>query len=284
MIIQNAERTYEVLRHLGGTEQTEEYLCADPAERGENTFLLVRIADPVLAKRFTLFLDERVKGGSFTDFREAFLEKGDLYAAFRYSVQPTLKEKLASERCERPERAQIAWNLLERLLLLSPHPWLAWNALEKDQVTVSPALEISFRYHFLEIEQPEELAMEDVCGSLEELFRLLFERELKKKLYPSLDEYVRKLGAGEGASYLRLYREFAPIYAELRDGAQEEKPKTFWFRLWERIKKILSFLRKVLMAVIVVAALFYMITVLQDDSGSRVTEKTMHQIGDLYIE
>ena len=173
MIIQNAERTYEVLRHLGGTEQTEEYLCADPAERGENTFLLVRIADPVLAKRFTLFLDERVKGGSFTDFREAFLEKGDLYAAFRYSVQPTLEEKLASERCERPERAQIAWNLLERLLLLSPHPWLAWNALEKDQVTVSPALEISFRYHFLEIEQPEELAMEDVCGSLEELFRLL---------------------------------------------------------------------------------------------------------------
>ena len=38
------------------------------------------------------------------------------------------------------------------------------------------------------------------------------------------------------------------------------------------------------MAAIVVAALFYMITVLQDDSGSRVTEKTMHQIGDLYIE
>ena len=284
MIIQNADRTYEVLRHLGGTEQTEEYLCADPAERGENTFLLVRIADPVLAKRFTLFLDERVKGGSFTDFREAFLEKGDLYAAFRYSVQPTLKEKLASERCERPERAQIAWNLLERLLLLSPHPWLAWNALGENQVTVSPALEVSFSYHFLGIEQPEEIGMEDVCVSLEKLFRLLFERELKKKLYPSLDEYMRQLGEKEAGSYLKLYRDFAPVYADLQREEKEEKPRTFWFRLWEKIKKILSFLRKVLMAAIVVAALFYMITVLQDDSGSRVTEKTMQQIGDLNIE
>lgn len=284
MIIQNADRTYEVLRHLGGTEQTEEYLCTDPAERGENTFLLVRVADPVLAKRFTLFLDEKVKGSSFADFRETFLEKGDLYAVFRYSVQPTLEEKLASERCERPERAQIAWNLLERLLLLSPHPWLAWNALGEGQVTVSPALEVSFCYHFLGISQPEEIGMEDVCGRLEGLFSHLFERELKKKLYPSLDEYMRQLKEKEAVSYLKLYREFAPVYADLQRDEKEEKPRTFWFRLWEKIKKFLSLLKKVLMAAIIIAAVIYMLSVLQDDSGSRVTEKTMQQIGELYIE
>lgn len=284
MIIQNADRTYEVLRHLGGTEQTEEYLCADPEERGENTFLLVRVADPVLARRFTLFLDERVRGSSFTDFRESFLEKGDLYAAFRYSVQPTLEEKLASERCGRPERARIAWSLLEKLLLFSPHPWLAWNALRKDLVTVSPALDISFRYHFMEIEQPERVTMEDVCSGLEEIFRFLFERELKKKLCPSLDEYIEQLSRKETGSYLKLYRDFAPVFAKLQREESDEKPRTFWFRLWDKVKKILSFLRKVLMAAILIGAVIYMVGVLQDESGSRVTEKTMHQIGDLYIE
>lgn len=284
MIIQNADRAYEVLRHLGGTEQTEEYLCADQALGREDTFLLVRIADPVLAKRFMLFLDERVKGSGFTDYRESFLEKGDFYAVFSCSVQPSLEEKLAMERCERSERAKIAQGILERLLLLSPHPYLAWNGLRKDQITVSPALEVAFRYHFLNIEQPEAVTMTDVCGSLEEIFRLLFERELKKRLYPSLDEYVRRLQKGEEGSYLKLYRDFAAVAAELMKEEQEEKPRTFWFRLWEKIKKILKFLRRVLMAAILVAAVIYMVNILRDDSGSRVEQKTMQQIGDLYIE
>ncbi len=284
MIIQNADRTYEVLRHLGGTEQTEEYLCADQALGQGETFLLVRIAEPVFAKRFMLFLDEKVKGSGFTDYQESFLERGDFYAVFSHSEQTSLEEKLERERCERPERTRIAQGILERLLLLSPHPYLAWNGLRKDQITVSPALEIAFRYHFLDIEQPEEVTMADVCGSLEEIFGLLFERELKRRLCPSLEEYVQNLQKGEETSYLRLYRDFAVVAADLLETEKEEKPRTFWFRLWERAKKVLKFLRKVFMIVILIVALLYMIDTLQDDSGSLVEQKTIQQIGDLYIE
>ena len=95
---------------------------------------------------------------------------------------------------------------------------------------------------------------------------------------------MRRLQKGEEGSYLKLYRDFAAVAAELMKEEQEEKPRTFWFRLWEKIKKILKFLRRVLMAAILVAAVIYMVNILRDDSGSRVEQKTMQQIGDLYIE
>lgn len=281
----NSDRSYQVLRHLGGTDKTEEFLCTELTGRENAACLLVRIADPILAKHLVLFLEEKVGGREFTDYRECFQENGALLAVFRYSTDQSLAERLRAEYCGRRERAEIARGLLERLLLLAPHPYFAWNGLEPDQITVNRSLEVHLNYHLKRLGQFEDCTMQEVGQQLQKVFRLLFAEEEKKQLYPLLEEYLRRLGEENDWSYLQLYQDFLPVYAELeQEAAQEPVPQTFAFRAWERIKKFLGICKNVLAVVILVAAAVYVIKTLQDDSSSQAVSYSVYQIGELAIE
>lgn len=281
----NFNRSYQVMRHLGGTEKTEEFLCVEETERGNEACLLVRVTDLVLAKRLTLFLEEKIKDREFTDYRECFQEDGALLVVFAYSLEQSLTERLRAEYCGRKERAEIARKLLEQLLLLNPHPYFACNGLEPEQITVSRSLEVHLNYHLKRIEGFEDYSMVEVGQQLQKIFLVLFEEEVKKQLYPMLEEYLRRLGTNPEWSYLEMYQDFMLIYEEmLHEITQEQIPKTFWFRVWERTKKALGICKKVLAVVILLAAAIYVLRNLQDDSGSKVVKQTMYQIGELTIE
>lgn len=266
----NFNRSYQVMRHLGGTEKTEEFLCVEENERGNEACLLVRVTDLVLAKRLTLFLEEKIKDREFTDYRECFQEDGALLVVLGYSLHQSLTERLKAEYCGRREKAEIARKLLEQLLLLNPHPYFACNGLEPEQITVNESLEVHLNYHLKNIDRFEDYSMSEVGEQLQKIFLLLFEEEVKKQLYPLLEEYLRRLGTENEWSYLQIYQNFMPVYEELLpEIAKEQLPKTFWFRAWERTKKVLGICKKVLAVVILVAAVLYVLGSLQDDSGSR---------------
>ncbi len=285
MRFENFDRCYQVIRHLGSTEKTEEFLCTELNKKEHTACILVRLTDSVLAKSFTLFLDEKINDREFTDYLECFQQDGAWYAVFRYSLNQSLTERLQEEHCLLRERAEIARGLLERLLLLDPHPYFAWNALRPEQITVSRSLEVHWNYHLERVGQFDSCSMREVEQCLLVLFRLLFENEEKKKVYPGLEKYLQELDAGRKESWLELYQDFMPVYEELLlEVLEEQLPKTFWFRVWEKLKKFFGFCRKLLMAAILVAAVWYLIYILQDDSGTKVVKQTMNQIGDLMIE
>lgn len=285
MIIQNFNHSYQVMCHLGRTEKTEEFLCSE-IRSGENIpCLLVCIKDSVLAKNVTLFLEEEVKGGEFTDYLECFQAEGAFYMAFCYSLWESLPERLNSEFCSLRERAEIAKKLLERLLLLNPHPYFAWNALKSDQITVNRSLEVAFNYHLEQMVQFGAYTMGKVVKRLSAVLRQLFAEEEKNHLHPLLDGYLNALEQWESWSYLKLYKEFMPVYEELLNkNTEKQVPQSFWFRLWNRVKKILVYLKKILAVALVAVTVLYVVKELGDDSGSRVVSQTMSQIGELMIE
>lgn len=281
----NFDRSYQVIRYLDSTEKTEEFLCTELTGHEQALCLVVRITDSVLAKRLLLFLEEKIQNSDFTDYRECFQENGALLAVFRYSSGQSLTERLQTEYCGLRERAEIAKGLLERLLLLNPHPYFACNGLEPEQIIVSRSLEVWLNYHFKSMEQFENTSMQAVSKQLQRIFLLLFEEEQKKQLYPMLEEYMQRLGTQEEWSYLQLYQEFMAVYAMLvQENVQEQLPQTFWFRVWERMKKFFNICKKLLAVVILIASIFYVVRSLQDDSGSKVVNQTMNQIGELIIE
>lgn len=281
----NFDRSYQVMRYLDGTEKTEEYLCTELTGREHTTCLLVRVTDSVLAKHLILFLEEKIKDQEFTDYRECFQVDGALIAVFRYSCEQNLAERLQTECCGRRERAEIARSLLERLLLLNPPPYFAWNGLEPSQITVSRSLEVHLNYHLKNLEKFEDCSFQDVGHQLQNVFQMLFEEEQKKQLYPLLGEYMRRLGTTTEWTYHQLYQDFFPVYKALvHENYQEQLPKTFWFRVWERIKKFLKICKKILAVVILVAAVIYVVRSIQDDSASQVVNQIVNQIGELTIE
>lgn len=285
MMIQNVDRCYQVMRCLDGTEATEEFLCREIRRQEEGAYLLVRIKEPVLAKQFTLFLEEKIRGKEFTDYKECFREDGAFYAVFRYSLNETLEEKNSKERLSLEERLRIASGLLEQLLLQNPHPYFAWCSLKRELVTVSRSLEVHLNYHLEQVEKSDAFSMKAVVCRLAEIFSFLFREELEKKLYPVLETYVKALEGERFSSYLEIYQEFMETARRIKtDGRTERLPETFWFRCWERVKKLLKVLRKLLMALLLAAAVWYVVKTFQDDSGSQVKQQVMKEIGTLVIE
>lgn len=284
MIIQNCDHAYRVIRCLYSTEDTAEYLCRESGRAEAGLWLLVGIQEPVLAKSFTLFLEERARREAFTDYRECFQWEQKLYAVFAYSEDQALTERMSGEHMSLAERVQIAHGLFKRLLLQDPPPFFAVNGLRPEQVTVSRSLEVKWNYHFLQVRQFDAAAFRDAAWALLEVLEFLFAPELDKKLYPELEAYLEKLEDGLLCPYLEMYRAFLPVSgALLEDPGRKRVPRTFWFRLWEKVKKLLGFLRRVLKAALVAAAVLYVIFVLLDDSGSRAGQQVIHQIGDLVI-
>lgn len=283
MIIQNVNRCYEVIRQLESADKMTQFLCQE--QQLQKAYLLVRIDDGVLAKRFTLFLEEKIKGSEFPDYIECFQQVGTFYAVFTYSLEQSLTDKLSGEICGRKERAEIARKLLERMLLSGPHPYFMTNALQPELITVSRSMDVSWNYRLANVEEFDRCTMEMVFSRLAGVMKLLFNEELDKKLYPLLDDYLQALTERKMQTYLDLYREFMPVYEAFHQEDQGERlPQTWMFRLWERCKKLLGFLKKVLMAALLIAAVVYVIYSFQNTRSSNSVQQTIKQIGDIVIE
>ena len=238
MIIQNLNKCYEVIQRMSSASRISEFFCLE--QQSQEAFLLVRIADSTLAKRFTLFLEEKVRGTEFPDYKECFQADGAFYAAFTYSSDRTLADKIGMENCTREERAEIARRLLEQLLLRSPHPYFMRNALRPDRITVADSLDVAWNYHLDEVRTFDYCTMEIVCQRLGEVMIYLFEKEMQGKQYPSLENYLLELKEGRLSDYLELYREFMPVYEILCANEPERLWKPYLERLLERCRKIVD--------------------------------------------
>lgn len=236
MIIQNSDKCYEVINQLDCTDNIREFLCRD--QELEEDDLLVQVTDPILAEKFTLFLEEKVKDTAFWDYKGCFRWEDSLYAIFSYSREEILKDKLEGENLTGEERAVIFCKLLEKMLLLSPHPYLMKNALESCRVTVSGSLDVSWNYHLEEEESFDDCKMDTVCIKLAKLMELLFNKELNRKQYPMLEQYLVRLTDGEFSDYMELYEEFVPLWETLCKEEKEPQPQRPWQLFWQRMKKV----------------------------------------------
>ena len=238
MIIQRLNKCYEVMRQISGTSRISEYLCIE--QEVQETYLLVRITDPILAEKFTLFLEDRIKGTKFPDYIECFQANGAFHAVFNYSGEKTLKDNLGAENYTEKERAEIVRRLLEQMLLRSPHPYFMRNSLRTDMITVADNLDVDWNYHMDESGAFDNCTMETVCGQLAEVIKRLFTQELKRKQYPLLNAYLFVIEDGRIPDYLKLYQEFMSVYEALCDEESGRLSPTFLQRLWERLIKIVS--------------------------------------------
>ena len=238
MIIQSLNHCYEIMRQLISTDRMAEFFCRE--QQSQETFLLVKIADITLAKRFTLFLEEKVRGTEFPDYKDCFQEDEVFYIVFTYSPGRTLADKLGMESHTGKERGEIARRLLEQLLLRNPHPYFMRNALKPDVITVTDSLDVSWNYHLDEEGDFDCCTMETVCRQLAEVMQLLFEEELDRKQYPQLENYLLALADGRMSDYLELYRGFMPVYEALCVEGEIHQPQTYLQRLWDGCRKIIN--------------------------------------------
>lgn len=238
MIIQRLNKCYEVMRQICSTNRISEFICIE--QESQEMYLLIRITDSILAERFTLFLEERIKGTKFPDYKECFQSDGAFCAVFNYSGEKTLKDKLGAENYSEKEKAEIVRGLLKQMLLRSPHPYFMKNSLRMDMITVADNLDVDWNYHLDESGAFDNCTMETVCGQLAEIIKRLFAREIRKKRYPLLNAYLFVIEDGRISDYLKLYREFVPVYEALCDEESGKLLPTFPQRVWGGLRRIVG--------------------------------------------
>ena len=260
MMIRTYDSDYVVIRHIQSSSSKDMYICRRNDEQNGREYTVICMKDIAVCQQLLKFFSEKVDTKKFTDFVEYFTFEGKLHIVFFYSRLMTLDEKLRIQVCPFAERLEIAQKILERIIYLNmPYAFVA-DALVPDHITVSDTLDVRFNYGMSDSGRMDGYTLTEASQGIADVLRLLFEEELDKMSCPEIDELLQWLESDEYQTYLDIFYKFNEYYTLLKDKTEEEVavPNTRLFKLWEKVKIVFRWLRKLLMAALLVAVVIYL--------------------------
>lgn len=283
MIIRTARNSYLMIGYIKQEAQSEVYLCENTENR--TRCLMVRIMDSELIRSSVGFLYEQAESWGFTDFEECAVDGENLLTVFAYPQGQSLEEKLAGEYTGMAERLDIVGHVLEKLILQDMAPYFAARCLRPGGVWVTRSGKVSFLYDLAGAERCTDFSMQEVSAAVCGLLERVFEEELKKEMVPELKEFLRDLEKDSFADYVELYRKFQELREVLLGLPQEvfSMPKTWDFRVWERITKLFHPLKRLAALALLIAALVYMAWTIRTAFQPSASMNLLDQIGTLDI-
>lgn len=283
MIIRTARNAYLMIGYIEQGVQSELCLCENIEDH--RRFLMARIMDPEQIRGSVGFFYEQAENWAFTDFEECTVDGEDLLTIFVYPQGQVLEEKLSGEYTGIVERLDVVKNILERFILQNIPAYFAARCLRPGGVWVKRSGEVSFLYDVAGAERGADFGMREVSASLCSLLERVFSGELKKETVPELKKFLKELQEDSFSDYMELYRRFQEVQKVLLELPQEALvlPKTWIFRVWDRVKKFFKPLKKLVALALFIAALAYMVWTLQAASQPAASMNVLEQIGTLDI-
>lgn len=290
MIIRNYDSGYVVVRHLHSSSLKEIYICRKAQEKSGREYTIIRIKDIAMCQRLIGFFTREIDEEKFSDFVECFTFEGKLNFVFAYSRGVRLMEKLTSDICPFAERLELAHKLMERIIYLDmPLSFLA-DALELDHITVNKGLEIRFNYELSYLNRLEDYSIQEAGLKLDDVMRRIFSEELNKMSCPEIGEFLEWLENGDYKTCLDIFYRFNRVYAVLKTKQPSELavPKTRPFRAWDKLRRGLGWLKRLLMAALLIGALIYLVFsiadyITPDGAGGEAVER-FDYIGTVEIQ
>lgn len=283
MIVRTSRNAYLVIGYKGQEGENETCLCENMSDR--RRCLMIRIKDEALIRACVGFFYEQADSRTFTDFEECTTDEDSLLLIFSSPQGQPLTEMLGNEYSGLEERARIMENVLEKIIIQDMAPCFAVACLQPAAVWVKRNLEVSFLYSIAGAEQGKDLGMRKVQESLRRLLQTVFEEELKKETIPPMEAFLKRLEKEAFPDYMELYRQFREAEEKMLALPEEALmvPRTFLFRLWDRIKRLFGPLKTILALALLMVTLVYMIWTIQTASLPSASMELINQIGTLDI-
>lgn len=286
MIVRTLERQFVVLQVLRSEENEEICVCQDLEDEGAGLYTLACFRSPALNRYLLPMLVREKLNAAFEDYLGVFSRDGEVYARFRYTDAPLLTERLERGDFGFRERLEIGGNLLERVTLLNMPPAIQFQALRDGNVTVDDALRVRFNYVLESMDNCFNADIGFVCVRVSELLRKLFAQELSARSLPELEAYLKLLEQTRFQNYLEIYAGYDKVRKALleRTLSGPAEPRTWLFRLWEKLKKLTRFVRPVLAGLVLVAAFCYLVYTLLMPAQPKGTPVLFDSIGTVEIQ
>ncbi len=285
MVIQTLDTSYTVVKRCGAEEGTERFICRDGDKSGLVT--LLRTKDRQVIAGAMDYISREVAPETFTDFKGCFVSGEYFCVAMAYHGGAALRHRLERENSTLKERLQVGLQLLEKAILLKL-PWYFFcDAADQDQIAVSPSLEVEFNYRLRDLGNCGQYGRQQACKRLSVLLQRLFEQEFRRRVLPEMQEFCGELEQGE-----ELFEDYMDIYRRYRELAQRfsslppddlKSPRTWPFRLWERIKAAAAAAKKLAAALLLAAAVIYLIFTVRQAGLPGESREVFRYIGTLEI-
>lgn len=286
MLVQTLGKDYAVIQVLSSRRDVEIQLCRDVLDEAPRYYTLVRVQSPEMTRWAVPYFLELEKNQHFTDLKDCFSAQGEFYISFAHSDAVPLSTALARTPYSLRERLEVAKSLLTRLALLDLPDGIAYDVLNGDNLLFSDTLEVSFNYHLRHMDLYETISDMAVQVALVQALKVLFATELADQSCPELEQLIDRLASRKYDGYLAMYRDFSGVYDILcdRHAAGSVQPNGFWFRVWEKIKKIGPYVRPAIACIAVALSVWYLVyTLMFPPKVEGRSAVVMKQIGEVEI-
>ncbi|WP_294336030.1 hypothetical protein [uncultured Clostridium sp.] len=284
MRIQTLNRDYEILQMAESGERMDVLIARDERHPEDGKCMLIVLKQKGDIYRFLPFLADQEENEPFDDFMGYFPRDGYLYMVFRFYEYAHLSDRLSVDT-GLVERILLAGNVLRRIVFLHLPLYFQYEVLEKNNLLAGENGEVRFSYHFHDLDRFLDVTREEVTERLENILKDIFGEELETHSCPPIAEFLEQMCSkpfpGE-AAILKQYEAAAHAALKLQEKG-ELKPKGLGFRIWERVKKIASCLKYVLLIAVMGALVGYLIYTIRYPSHKEEEVVNYRSIGTLTI-
>jgi len=286
MLIRTFHNDYAVISQLGGDDTKEMYICKQYPINSMREYTVIKIKNAETAQRLVSFFTNNINQQEFTDFVEFFSSGGYMYFVYVYSSNKALANKITDDKCEFHERLEIGKNLIERMVFLNMPYVIQCDALTVNHCTVANNLTVSFNYTFADCRNFEHIGIQHVGSSLKHILNFLFRNEINLNSCRDINKYLDYLTEGTYETYIDLLYAYNEVYQKLQQKTNEEveQPNTALFKFWEKTKVVLRVLRNILMALLIVAAVGYLVYTIIGARKPPAAQETFTYIGDVQFD
>ena len=280
MTIYTYGHEYPVTSVLKDTDTYSIYMCNDIVNDG--FCRIMSIKDKSLFPDIVGWLSVTADPTVFTDYIEHFLFEDTLCIVMKYTQGTTLKDMLDTEASPLRERLELGRKILERAVLLDIPDYFLDRCLDAEHIIVEHDLTVSFDYPI------EDIIESRACQPMikaEMLLSRIFAHEIERKVPEELMQFFGEMPELINADKIELYsRYYTMMTALVERDAGDDEPKSFWYRLWEKIKKIWEKLKKILMFLLLAAAVVYLVFTIQNYGSSKKMQPNFDSIGTVTID
>lgn len=287
MRIRTLDKSYEVLLRLSEDRRIRTVTAKEDSHPEKDLFLLTELKQKKDIHAFLPFCQEQKGNRPFDDFVEYFSLNGSLFLVFRYYEGQNIREWLSEYKVPLKERLRLGESLFKRLIFLNPPLYLQYEALNWENLLSDKSGSVCFNYELYEPDRFSDVTKEEIWGRIEAVLTELFLEELSDESCPALEEFIEKTGKGAFASYLNAFQTYGKISREILKADEEQtlRPKSFWFRLWEKIKRLAHYVKYLLAAVLLGVLVWYLVyTVLHPAGAGEGEPVNFENIGTLEIK
>ncbi|WP_028510165.1 hypothetical protein [Ruminococcus sp. NK3A76] len=280
MVIYTYGHQYPVTSVFESNDKYDVYICSDEETGG--LCRVLRLKDKSEIPELVAWLSEQVDPEVFTDYKEHFMFDNSLCIVMKYTQGITLADKSDTEAAPLRERLELFRKILERAVLLDIPDYFLDKCFDEKNIIVAPDMTLSFNYPIEDITGQRECAP---VKRAEQFFKTVFAREIERKVPDELIEFYKEMSELGGAGMIELYsRYYMMMTALIERNAGNEEPKSIWYKLWDKIKKVWKVLKKVLIIALLAAAVAYLVFAIKKSKSSENEEPNFDSIGTVTID